>query len=204
MIMSRIDRRRGSTARAVLTGLLVLVSAACGTEPQSGATRIPPERVPFDLLAPAEVSEPASAMAADGEAVALYFVEGGHLEPVFRQLDEDPTPVEVLKALGQGPTPDETERGLTSAAPSSATILGTTVSRGIATVDLAASQGDVRSDQQALAVAQIVFTLTARPGIGRVAFTVGGNLVDVPVGSGALTDDAVAREDYTELAPPRS
>ena len=60
-----------------------------------------------------------------------------------------------------------------------------------------------RSDDQALSVAQMVFTLTARPGIGRVSFTIDGEPVDVPDGSGALTSDPVAREDYDDLAPPR-
>lgn len=198
-------RRPPFVALVVVAGLLFGL-ASCGTGTDRGATTIPPERVPFDLLAPPEstTSRPKEAEADDiGEAVVLFFVDGDRLEPVFRPMGHDPSALDVLVELAEGPTREEARQGLTTATPSSS-IRGVTISRGIATVDLATTQTDVRSDQQALAVAQIVFTLTARPGIGRVAFTVDGDLVDVPVGSGALTGDAVAREDYPELAPPNT
>jgi spore germination protein GerM len=181
-----------------LAGLVAVVG--CGVEPEDGATRLADTEVPFDLLDSSPTTAPPPDPAA--EVAALYFVDGDRLEPVFREVPEEATPEDVLLALADGPTTAEARRGLTSAFPDSTSILGVTVNRGVATVDLGSSAVAVRSDDQPLSVAQMVFTLTARPGIGRVAFTISGEPIDVPDGSGALTGDAVAREDYAALAPP--
>ena len=196
-------QRRATAGVAGAAGLLVLgVLAGCGVGPEDGATRLPDAEVPFDLLVRSETTVPAPDPAA--EVAALYFVDGDRLEPVFREVAEDASPEDVLLALADGPTSAEARRGLTSAVPEATSIVGVTVSRGVATVDLAPSTSEVRGDDQPLSVAQVVFTLTARPGIGRVAFTIDGEVSDVPDGSGALTGDAVAREDYAAVAPPGS
>lgn len=199
--------RAGPLARALTVSVVVvsvvvvaLAGSGCGVGPEDEATRLDGAEVPFDLLDPSPTSMPTTDAAA--EVAALFFVDGDRLEPVFREVPEGATPEDVLVALTDGPTASEARRGLTSAVPDSTTILDVTVSRGVATVDLGPTAVEVRSDDQPLSVAQMVFTLTARPGIGRVAFTIGGEPIDVPDGSGALTGDAVAREDYADVAPP--
>ena len=51
---------------------------------------------------------------------------------------------------------------------------------------------------QRLAIAQIVLTLTRRPGIGQVIFNVDGTDIPVPRGAGDLTSpgSAVTYDDY--------
>lgn len=196
----RAGRVPGRTPAVWVVVALLLAGSGCGVGPEDGATRLDDAEVPFDLLEPSPTSSPTTD--ADVEVAALFFVDGDRLEPVFREVPEGATPEDVLVALTDGPTVAEARRGLTSAVSDSTTIRGVSVSRGVATVDLGPAAVEVRSDDQPLSVAQVVFTLTARPGIGRVSFTIGGEPIDVPDGSGALTGDAVAREDYAAVAPP--
>jgi spore germination protein GerM len=55
--------------------------------------------------------------------------------------------------------------------------------------------------EQLIALAEIVYTATARPGVGQVSFTLEGEPIEIPRGDGSLTSDAVTRGDYRELAP---
>lgn len=189
--------------RSVAAGLTVVamlgLGAGCGVGPDHEATRLADGEVPFELLEKTDEAEvtPSSSE----EVAALFFVKGDRLEPVFREVANDASPADVLEVLVSGPTRGEARSGLRSAIAETSRILGVKVSRGVATVDLETSTGDGRSSDQALSVAQVVFTLTSRPGIGRVAFTLDGEPVEVPDGSGALTDDPVAREDYQDLSP---
>lgn len=179
--------------------LAVAALAGCSVTAEDDAHRLPDAEVPFDLLAPGRTTVPSSTPQVG--TAALYLISDGRLEPVFREVPANPTPGEVLVALTDGPTTDEQGRGLTTALSDATDIGEVSTARGVATVDLQPTPGDLASDEQALALAQIVFTLTAQPGIGRVAFTLRGEAVEVPDGSGALTSDPVAREDYADLAP---
>jgi hypothetical protein len=74
---------------------------------------------------------------------------------------------------------------------------------GVATVDLV---GEVFEDipggvEQRRAVAQIVLTLTQRPGVGQVSFTLDGEPLQVPKLGNVLSDpgEPVARIDYVSL-----
>jgi hypothetical protein len=183
----------------VAAGLVAVLLAGCSVTAEDDAHRLPEAAVPFDLLEPGATTVPPSAPQIG--TAALYLVAEERLEPVFREVPADATPEEVLLALADGPTTAEQASGLTTAISDAAGIGEVDTARGVATVDLQPSPGDLSSGQQALALAQIVFTLTAQPGIGRVAFTLRGEPVDVPDGSGALTSDPVAREDYADLAP---
>lgn len=70
---------------------------------------------------------------------------------------------------------------------------------GIARVDLRLDISSLGGDDQLLAVAQIVCTLTGRPGVGQVSFTLEGTHVDVPRGDGSLVADPLSRDDYSSL-----
>jgi len=77
-----------------------------------------------------------------------------------------------------------------------------TVERGLATVDTDESLlSEISPIDQPLAIAQIVLTLTSRPGIGQVNFLVNGEPQAVPRGGGELApaDQPVAYDDYATL-----
>ena len=70
------------------------------------------------------------------------------------------------------------------------------VRTGIASVELGARFRELPLSEQRLAVAQLVLTLTDRPGIGQVLFTVNEEAVEVPRLNGSIARGPVSRDDY--------
>jgi spore germination protein GerM len=186
-------------AALVAAAVLVLALSGCGISTQSSADRADPDDVPFGLL-----EEPASPRpATTGGSFTVYLVRDERLLAVSRPTEGgDPTLADVLRILGEGPTTQEQQLGIGSALPAGQ-IAGVTSSRGTAQVDLAASFAELPGRDQPYAIGQLVFTLTAQPGIGSVAFTLDGESIDVPRGDGSLTGDPLARDDFADLAPAR-
>jgi hypothetical protein len=73
--------------------------------------------------------------------------------------------------------------------------------RGVARVDLTAGFAQISAADQALALAQVVCTLTSLPGVAQVLFTLDGEPVDIPRADGSLTNEPVSRLDYRVLLP---
>ena len=192
-------RRRRPVAVVALGSALVLLvtSSGCGIAAQSDAEPIPADDVPFGLLD--EQQTPATSRT--GQEVEIFMVAGERVAPVRRFLPAGPDLDEIADSLAAGPTEAERSLGLSSSLPTGQ--LGSVTSaRGVALVDLRASFADLRPRDQSLAIAQLVFTLTGRPGIGRVSITLDGEAIEVPRGDGALTIDALARDDFSSVAPP--
>jgi spore germination protein GerM len=118
-----------------------------------------------------------------------------------RLLVSPATPTQVLDTLLQGIRGEEASTGLRSALP---TRFAATVDtrRGVALISASAPfLSDLSPTDQRLAIAQIVLTLTRRPGIGQVSFRVDGTEIAVPRGAGDLTaaGGTVTFDDYTVL-----
>jgi spore germination protein GerM len=75
------------------------------------------------------------------------------------------------------------------------------VSRGRAVVDLAEEFNEISGSAQLIALAEIVYTATGRPGIGQVTFTLEGSPIETPRGDGSLTSEPLTRSDYQRLSP---
>lgn len=190
-------RLRRAVAVAILVGVLGGgVLAACGVTPEAKATRIEPEDVPFGLLD----DQPTTTAVDAGRTTAVYLLSDDRLVAVDRSVPDDATLDDLLSLVMTGPTEVEQSLGITTAVPSG-TVASIKTSRGIATVDLAASFGDIRSREQLLALGQIVFTLTSQPGIGGVRFTVEGEDVLVPLSDEVASDDPLSRDDFKGIAP---
>lgn len=129
---------------------------------------------------------------------------GPFLVPVAR---EAPSSVAVarraMEQLLAGPTQDEQEGvpALSSAIPAGVELLGLTIEKGTAQVDLS-SEFEIEDDSAAVAarVAQIVFTLTRFDSVERVRFLQEGKEVKTPISDGGLVDGAVTRGDYLDFA----
>ncbi len=137
------------------------------------------------------------------EQIELYYVAGSVLEYVTQDAFRGITPFGVLRALESGPPPPAVAVGLTSALPAGVTRGVIESGTGVATVDLV---GDIfenieGGDEQRRAIAQIVLTLTRRPGIGQVSFTLDGEDLPVPKRGNVLSEpgEPVARQDYESL-----
>jgi spore germination protein GerM len=83
-------------------------------------------------------------------------------------------PRAALLALLRGPTAAERARGIRSALPGGTRLVRLRVARGTATVGFAGGSRRAWLEGGFYATAQVVYTLTARPGIERVSMRVGG------------------------------
>jgi hypothetical protein len=96
-------------------------------------------------------------------AVVVYFVRDGKMGAAGRVVPKTPAiGTAALNELIAGPTADEQAAGLSTALPAGTTVASLDVSDGLATVKLSKSL-------DALATAQVVFTLTHFPTVKRVA-----------------------------------
>jgi spore germination protein GerM len=206
----------------LVAGALLL--AACGLPNDGAYTAIQPDDLPAGIadtttttstttttLPPATTTTAPQATTTTTtiptQAVSLFFVLNGRLQPVVRPF---PIPVlaqTVLDRLEEGPLPQDQPPGLRSAVPQNS--VGTvTVSGGVASVDLAPAfvQPSTATEQlpipnvdQPLAFGEIVLTLTSLPGIGQVRFTVGGAPQGALAADGSLVDGPVSADNYASL-----
>jgi spore germination protein GerM len=195
--------------RALATGVVVAIAlvllAGCGVPVDRSPSALPRKDVPFGLLRPSAPSTTTTTKPSPVEIpVSIFLVaSSGHLEAVAREVPAaQDSLVGVLGVLVRGPSNAETLAGFQSAVPAQTTVLGAVVGPGgLATVNLGGSTfGQLVGQAQIQAVAQIVFTATALPGVTDVAFELAGQAVDVPVASGAQVPEA-NRSQFAELAP---
>jgi hypothetical protein len=185
--------------RLIALGAVGLCIAGCGVPTQSVAHSTPDDQVPSGLLSPTPPTSTTLPPTTATSAVTICLtLPIGPLGTVVRQVPANPTTNAVLKALAQDPTTQEKALGLGTSVTSDLTA---TVQKGIADVTLNPEFASNSSADQLTAVAQIVCTLTAQPGIGQVQFELGGAAAAVPRGDGSSTSDPVSRDDYPHLIP---
>lgn len=167
------------------------------------ATTVPPTTTTtIEEVAP---STPTTMLEIVSENVELYFISANRVVRSQRLIVSPATPTQVLDTLLAG-LDQQTERsGLRSALPRgiSAQI---DVRRGVARVSATSPfLSTLEPLDQRLAIAQIVLTLTRRPGIGQVLFNVDGVDIQVPRGGGDLTapGSAVTFDDYLTVLSDR-
>ncbi len=194
--MTRSARAR----RGVATVAVLLVLAACGVSTQHSPSQIDGADIPFGLADRA----PSGATASTGEATFqydIYLVSGDRLEAVKRGQTTPATPTAVLRSLTRGPTTAEAASGLRTLLDPGTTVDHVTVRGALATVDLNGDPETFRpGSDQSLALAQLVYTATALPGVSRVQVRLGGTPAEIPRGDGTLTTGAVRRSDYPAAA----
>lgn len=185
-------RARRTVATGVALVATVLVLAGCGVPAERTASIVDAADVPFGLL---DDAAPAPSTTTVGSTAVVFLAAGEQLVAVDRPVPPDASLADLLEVVAAGATPQEAALGLSSYLPDGQ-VGAVASSRGVAVVDLRASFAALSPRDQAAAIAQIVFTLTGRPGIGRVGFTLDGASIEVPRGDGALTTDALARDDF--------
>jgi hypothetical protein len=182
----------------LLLAVLPLLVVACGVPGDGDVQVLDRNAVPFGLLQQAEGVATATP---EGAALVEVFLVAGDapvLIPAERRV-ERPTLPAVLAALAAGPTAPEAVLGLRSPLGDGDFVAASALEGGIATVDLTEDFATLSGDDQLLAIGQIVLSLTARPGVGRVAFTLAGDRVEIPRGDGSLTSGSVSRDAYLPL-----
>lgn len=139
------------------------------------------------------------------EKVDLFYVSANRVVRTERFIVSPATPTQVLDTLLAGLDRQVENTGLRSALPTRVTAT-IEVRRGIARVaSTAPFLSELEPLDQRLAIAQIVLTLTRRPGIGQVIFSVDGVEISIPRGGGDLTTPgaAVTYDDYVSVLSSR-
>ena len=176
---------------------LVVLATACAVPAQQEAQTATDEAVPFALLDPQAPPIVPPASGPSSEPIALCFVRDGRLVVVS---DELAAPVDLRAALDALASPPRDAGPLLRTALTDPSIVrDVRLLGGIARVDLLSRVSALPTDEQLLGVAQIVCTLTARPGVGQVSFSLEGAALAVPKGDGSLVSSPVARDDYASL-----
>jgi hypothetical protein len=177
-----------------------MLCAGCGLPHAHHPESIDPSHVPFGLLQPLQrTAQPPQR----GPQSPLYFVHGKRLTAVLTHIQGLPVAADILRQLLVGPTPAQSRAGDATFIPPRTSLRSLRVSGGTASVNL--SRGFAQSagtSDQVLAVAQIVYTLTARRPIERVSFAIEGRPIEVPNARGRLSAKPRTRADYRALAPP--
>jgi len=192
--------RRWPSRRALtLACLLAVMLSGCGIPIEDGARPVPADMIPSSLPPPGPA---ASSPAGDhgAESADVFLVRDGRLVRVGRQPWNPPLLEGAIAALLRGPTAAERAEGVRTALARRVR-LGGTVAAGVPLIDVTDSLTDVEGEEQILALAQLVFTLTAVPGVDGVSFALDGRPVEVPTGDGALKRGPIRRHDFAAVAP---
>ncbi len=155
---------------------------------------------PPSSLAPPTVGATSTTIAT--EPVTLYFVDGSRLAAVSIELARGPSPSRVVAALLTGPPAGDVGIGLRSRLPDDVVNTVVESGTGYVTVDIVGdSFQEIDPTDQRIAIGQLVLTLTQRPGIGQVRFTLDGGLMRVQRGDGLQTEpgETVSAADYASL-----
>jgi hypothetical protein len=177
----------------------LLAASACGVPSQDSATKTDSSQVPFGLLDRNRGVVPGDR--SGDRDVVVFLTNGGRLTRAVRRLPPPVTLTSLLDALKEGPTRPEVAAGTRSAVLDDDTFGTVGDSGGTAVVELTRPLTGRSSADQVLALAQIVWTLTARPGIGQVLFTSGDQSIEIPTGDGRVVTTPVSRDDYSSIAP---
>lgn len=188
-----------------LMASVVLILAGCVVPDDDAPRAIDPSTVPFSLLGTSTTAstEP-PAPPVRQVAVPIYLVDNDteQLVEVVRTVEAPRSVGEALAELLQGPSAEELARGLTSAISRSTTLLGVEGPRdGVVTVNLSDDLSSIGGQGQRLALAQVVFTVTAAPEIQGVLFAFEGEPSQVPDGQGQSTAEPLDRADFATFDP---
>ena len=196
--------RRRAVALTLLAGVVALALAACGVPIDSGPHRLAAGDVPLGLAAPSTTTTQAGPRSPRAVAVIqAYLVFQDRLVARSRVIPSPANPMAALGALLAGPTALEAGAGLRSAIPAGAVVLDVHEDKsGRATIDMSTEVAQTGGPDQILAIAQVVYTATALPGVTSVSFELAGQPVEVPRADGTLMSGPVGRGDFAALLSP--
>jgi hypothetical protein len=157
---------------AVLGGTLGFVASGCGSEkavslgpPATGSTSVtePTGTVPTSV------------------SLEVWFLQGEQLVRQTRSHEATRfVATAAMKALLAGPSPAELAAGLRTSVPAGTKLLGISIKKGVATVDLTSQyQSGGGSLSMKARLAQVVYTLTQFPTVTGVRFAINGQGVTV-------------------------
>ncbi len=194
---------------AVLGSCLLLGS--CGISDDKEPRALPSQDVPFGLLdkeAVTTTTTDAALPTPQGTQRASIFlvVNNERLFEVVKNVQSPGGVRQSLQALFTELSAEELAQGLNTNIDSGTRLLEVTgpTEEGLVTLDLSENLSGTVKERLRLALAQIVYTATAAQGVQSVRFKIGGELSEVPDGTGAATSRPLTRADYAQFAPANS
>lgn len=195
--------RRRPTMLAALV-LLVVAVASCGipTDDEPRAVTLDETSENALELLPESTRIPVAFIP---EAFTIYLINAdAKLVPVTRALPVDSGPEAAIRALFEGPTPEEVAANLTTALSDDLadSILSVTTTSGTVVLNVAEGSFEDLPTQDDLrkAIAQIVFTVADLARVSSLRLQVEGVDTELPTdGSNSAEQDPVARSDYPSL-----
>jgi len=182
-----------------LSGAALVVLCGCGISNDKGPRDIAARDQPFPLVS--NPQSPDTTAASGGPKVYLVSTDDSHLIGSARDAANRD---DLVRALLQGPTQQDQQRGLRSFVPIGTTLVRTELdAAGVLTIrlKLAADSLGFRGADAAKGFAQLVFTVTDNPGVLGVRFVVDDQPIQPLNGDGTRVDTPVTRADYAKLAP---
>lgn len=178
--------------------LALALLAGCGIPIDDQSRPLAGDEIPSSV--PGAAPPPAAPAGDLSLSIEVFLLRDSRLAAVNRQVPAPLTADKAITEIGRGPTPLERSRGLRSALPRSVRLLGT-VAHDVPLIDVTESLTGVDGEEQILALAQLVFTLTGLPGVTGVSFARDGRPVEVPTGDGELKGGPLGRQDFAAVAP---
>ncbi len=201
---------------AILCALFTLVAVACSVVDDGKVERIQPQFGVDDTLPSSTLGSTTTTQLVttttglettttlvQTDDVRLYFVASGQLTPALRPLASPVTLNQIVAALQKGPPEDDSGAGLRTIVPSNIEIRVSTDGSGVAFVSLPEGFFElvpVTNDQR-LVIAQLVLTITQRPGVGQVTFN---QAVPLPSGQVRPAGQQLTFSDYQSLTDSSS
>ena len=211
----RARRRPPRALAAAVVAAFVVASGGCGVTNDPQAKEIPANQLPFGLaetttssttlpptttvtVAPTVATTvlPTTTVPSYGQTVYLV-ATGGHVRAVERTIEQRPSLDTAVSLLVSGPA--GTDGSDVSSLVTPGLVQDVRASGGTAVVTVGAVFDALDPISQLLATAQLVYTLTALPGIGRVGYVEGGNPLPMWLPDGTQTAQTIARDDYSAL-----
>ena len=183
---------RGRVLACTVAGVIVVAGCSIGTQsapvpavaPSASATSSGPSRLGVPLT------------------IQVYLVQGDHLARLTRTVPPGAGLEPSFVGLATPITATMTAAGIRSALPLASHPLRGTVDDGIARIELPTGFERISVHEQSLAMAQLVFTVTANSLATSVQLVQGSRALPMPDPTGQLVTRPVTRVDYAAYNPP--
>lgn len=178
-----------------------LAATGCGVGPQRSPQDISRSAVPYGLL---ETTPPPALHSLGGQVRrTVFLVRGNRLVPATALVPLPGRIDQIVRVLFAGVSSAQSTAGLRSAIPDGTHLLSFDLTGRQANLDVSQIFTKARSADQILAVAQLVFTVTAGGTIQSVTFSVDNKSIEVPLPGGALATGPVTPSLYRTLLSSR-
>jgi spore germination protein GerM len=178
--------------------ILAILLSACSIGAEQSPNVVAPQDVPSGLAGSGSTT---TSVTVPSENVSIYLEGLQRLVTVNREVAKPAAASTVLEALAKGSTGAEAEQNLRSPISAAAPLSVLSIANDTVTVELATSFTNLSGEDQVAAAAQLVYTLTALPGIRAVSVRIGNRATRMPLPDGRLSTGALTRTEYASLAP---